>query len=64
MDAEEQQLAEQQLERQLRAEKLATVEDLLWNTCFLQQDSESPAKTGKLTLPSSDFIALLITLFI
>lgn len=42
-------MAEQQSERELRTEKLATVEDLLWNTSFLRQQSESPGNTGNLT---------------
>lgn len=48
VDAEKQRLAEQQLEKELRAEKLATVDSILWRTSFLEQDSTAQGNTGKL----------------
>lgn len=48
VDAEKQSLAEQQLDKALRAEKLATVDCVLWRTNFLEQDSASQETKGKL----------------
>ncbi|BDA48871.1 hypothetical protein COCOBI_12-5540 [Coccomyxa sp. Obi] len=48
VDAEKQWVAEQQLEKELRAEKLATVDSILWRTNFLEQDRASQETTGKL----------------
>lgn len=39
--------AEQQAERELRAEKLGMVDALLWNTDFLQQNSHPTATPGQ-----------------
>ena len=49
VDLEDQRLAEQQAERKLRAEKLALVDNLLWNTSFMRQNSNQPENTGKST---------------
>lgn len=50
VDAKQQRLAEQSAESELRAEKLATVDSLLWNTNFLKQMSGPSSTKG--TVPA------------
>lgn len=47
VDVAEKRRAEQQVARELRAEKLSMVDTLLWNTDFLQQNGHPAATPGK-----------------